>query len=95
MKFDSIVIGGGMAGLSAALLRLAETGQKATDGLRPNALHLPPAPVDLLESDGDPRAALPAFMAAHRITPTARWGCRYRGESGRPATHTAQKRAAP
>ncbi|WP_257978262.1 FAD-dependent oxidoreductase, partial [Aeromonas caviae] len=64
MKFDSIVIGGGMAGLSAAL-RLAEAGQKTLlMASGQSALHFSSGSVDLLESDGDPRAALPAFMAA-------------------------------
>ncbi|MFQ2201289.1 glycerol-3-phosphate dehydrogenase subunit GlpB [Aeromonas hydrophila] len=65
MKFDSIVIGGGMAGLSAAL-RLAEAGQKTLlMASGQSALHFSSGSVDLLESEGDPRAALPAFMAAN------------------------------
>ncbi|MFQ2091282.1 glycerol-3-phosphate dehydrogenase subunit GlpB [Aeromonas taiwanensis] len=65
MKFDTIVIGGGMAGLSAAL-RLAEAGQKILlMASGQSALHFSSGSVDLLESEGDPRAALPAFMAAN------------------------------
>ncbi|BBT66795.1 glycerol-3-phosphate dehydrogenase subunit GlpB [Aeromonas caviae] len=74
MKFDSIVIGGGMAGLSAAL-RLAEAGQKTLlMASGQSALHFSSGSVDLLESDGDPRAALPAFMAAHPDHPYSRVG---------------------
>uniref|UniRef100_UPI0025B6922F FAD-dependent oxidoreductase n=1 Tax=Aeromonas caviae TaxID=648 RepID=UPI0025B6922F len=62
MKFDSIVIGGGMAGLSAAL-RLAEAGQKTLlMASGQSALHFSSGSVDLLESDGDPRAPLPPFF---------------------------------
>lgn len=74
MKFDSIVIGGGMAGLSAAL-RLAEAGQKTLLMASGQcALHFSSGSVDLLESDGDPRAALPAFMAAHPDHPYSKVG---------------------
>ncbi len=74
MKFDSIVIGGGMAGLSAAL-RLAEAGQKTLlMASGQSALHFSSGSVDLLESDGDPRAALPAFMAAHPDHPYSKVG---------------------
>ncbi|WP_368199152.1 glycerol-3-phosphate dehydrogenase subunit GlpB [Aeromonas sp. R7-4] len=74
MKFDSIVIGGGMAGLSAAL-RLAEAGQKALlMASGQSALHFSSGSVDLLESDGDPRAALPAFMAERPEHPYAKVG---------------------
>ncbi len=74
MKFDSIVIGGGMAGLSAAL-RLAEAGQKTLlMASGQSALHFSSGSVDLLESDGDPRAALPAFMAAHPDHPYGKVG---------------------
>ncbi|MBL0646521.1 glycerol-3-phosphate dehydrogenase subunit GlpB [Aeromonas caviae] len=74
MKFDSIVIGGGMAGLSAAL-RLAEAGQKTLlMASGQSAMHFSSGSVDLLESDGDPRAALPAFMAAHPDHPYSKVG---------------------
>ncbi|MBL0503169.1 glycerol-3-phosphate dehydrogenase subunit GlpB [Aeromonas caviae] len=74
MKFDSIVIGGGMAGLSAAL-RLAEAGQKTLlMASGQSALHFSSGSLDLLESDGDPRAALPAFMAAHPDHPYSKVG---------------------
>ncbi len=74
MKFDSIVIGGGMAGLSAAL-RLADAGQKTLlMASGQSALHFSSGSVDLLESDGDPRAALPAFMAAHPDHPYSKVG---------------------
>ncbi|WP_323884312.1 glycerol-3-phosphate dehydrogenase subunit GlpB [Aeromonas caviae] len=74
MKFDSIVIGGGMAGLSAAL-RLTEAGQKTLlMASGQSALHFSSGSVDLLESNGDPRAALPAFMAAHPDHPYSKVG---------------------
>ncbi|MCY9823371.1 glycerol-3-phosphate dehydrogenase subunit GlpB [Aeromonas media] len=74
MKFDSIVIGGGMAGLSAAL-RLAEAGQKTLlMASGQSALHFSSGSVDLLESEGDPRAALPAFMAEHPDHPYSKVG---------------------
>ncbi|USV59220.1 glycerol-3-phosphate dehydrogenase subunit GlpB [Aeromonas encheleia] len=74
MKFDSIVIGGGMAGLSAAL-RLAEAGQKTLlMASGQSALHFSSGSIDLLESDGDPRAALPAFLAAHPEHPYGKVG---------------------
>ncbi len=74
MKFDSIVIGGGMAGLSAAL-RLAEAGQKTLlMASGQSALHFSSGSVDLLESEGDPRAALPAFMVAHPDHPYSKVG---------------------
>ena len=74
MKFDSIAIGGGMAGLSAAL-RLAEAGQKTLlMASGQSALHFSSGSVDLLESEGDPRAALPAFMAEHPDHPYSKVG---------------------
>ncbi|MGL5070449.1 MAG: anaerobic glycerol-3-phosphate dehydrogenase subunit GlpB, partial [Aeromonas salmonicida] len=74
MKFDSIVIGGGMAGLSAAL-RLAEAGQKTLlMASGQSALHFSSGSIDLLESDGDPRTALPAFMTEHPDHPYSKVG---------------------
>ncbi|MBL0651649.1 glycerol-3-phosphate dehydrogenase subunit GlpB [Aeromonas caviae] len=74
MKFDSIVIGGGMAGLSAAL-RLAEAGRKTLlMASGQSALHFSSGSVDLLESEGDPRAALPDFMATHPDHPYSKVG---------------------
>ncbi|RAJ05972.1 glycerol-3-phosphate dehydrogenase subunit GlpB [Aeromonas salmonicida] len=74
MKFDSIVIGGGMAGLSAAL-RLAEAGQKTLlMASGQSALHFSSGSIDLLETEGDPRAALPAFMAEHPDHPYSKVG---------------------
>ncbi|WOX46767.1 glycerol-3-phosphate dehydrogenase subunit GlpB [Aeromonas sp. XH] len=74
MKFDSIVIGGGMAGLSAAL-RLAEAGQKTLlMASGQSALHFSSGSVDLLESEGDPRTALPDFMATHPDHPYSKVG---------------------
>ena len=74
MKFDTIVIGGGMAGLSAAL-RLAEAGQKTLlMASGQSALHFSSGSIDLLESEGDPRAALPAFMAEHPDHPYSKVG---------------------
>ncbi|WP_368169093.1 glycerol-3-phosphate dehydrogenase subunit GlpB [Aeromonas sp. R4-3] len=74
MKFDTIVIGGGMAGLSAAL-RLAEAGQKTLlMASGQSALHFSSGSVDLLESEGDPLAALPAFMATHPDHPYSKVG---------------------
>lgn len=74
MKFDTIVIGGGMAGLSAAL-RLAEAGQKTLlMASGQSALHFSSGSVDLLDTDGDPRTALPAFMAEHPEHPYAKVG---------------------
>ena len=75
MKFDSIAIGGSMAGLSAAL-RLAEAGQKTLlMASGQSALHFSSGSIDLLESEGDPRAALPAFMAAHPDHPSSGDAC--------------------
>ncbi len=74
MKFDNIVIGGGMAGLSAAL-RLVEAGQKTLlMASGQSALHFSSGSVNLLESEGDPRAALPAFMAANPDHPYSKVG---------------------
>jgi glycerol-3-phosphate dehydrogenase subunit B len=74
MKFDNIIIGGGMAGLSAAL-RLVEAGQKTLlMASGQSALHFSSGSVDLLESEGDPRTTLPAFMAAHPDHPYSKVG---------------------
>ena len=74
MKFDNIVIGGGMAGLSAAL-RLAEAGQRTLlMASGQSALHFSSGSVDLLDGPGDPRTALPAFLAAHPEHPYGKVG---------------------
>lgn len=98
MKFNNIVIGGGMAGLSAAL-RLVEAGQKTLlMASGQSALHFSSGSVDLLESEGDPRAALPAFMAAHPDHPYSKVGMenieasladlqRHCAEQGLPLVH--------
>lgn len=95
MKFDSIVIGGGMAGLSAAL-RLAEAGQKTLlMASGQSALHFSSGSVDLLESDGDPRAALPAFMAAHPDHPYSKVGMQNIEGVWPTCNATAQKKGYP
>ncbi|TNH92046.1 glycerol-3-phosphate dehydrogenase subunit GlpB [Aeromonas sobria] len=98
MKFDNIVIGGGMAGLSAAL-RLVEAGQKTLlMASGQSALHFSSGSVDLLESEGDPRTTLPAFMAAHPDHPYSKVGMdnieasladlqRHCAEQGLPLVH--------
>ncbi|ATL92650.1 anaerobic glycerol-3-phosphate dehydrogenase subunit B [Aeromonas sp. CU5] len=98
MKFDNIVIGGGMAGLSAAL-RLVEAGQKTLlMASGQSALHFSSGSVDLLESEGDPRTMLPAFMAAHPDHPYSKVGMdnieasladlqRHCAEQGLPLVH--------
>lgn len=74
MKFDTIVIGGGMAGLSAAL-RLAEAGQRTLlMASGQSALHFSSGSVDLLDCPGDPRTALPAYLSAHPDHPYAKVG---------------------
>lgn len=99
MKFDNIVIGGGMAGLSAAL-RLVEAGQKTLlMASGQSALHFSSGSVDLLESEGDPRTTLPAFMAAHPDHPYSKVGMdnieasladlqRHCAEQGLPLVHS-------
>ncbi|WP_303847018.1 glycerol-3-phosphate dehydrogenase subunit GlpB [Aeromonas sobria] len=98
MKFDNIVIGGGMAGLSAAL-RLVEAGQKTLlMASGQSSLHFSSGSVDLLESEGDPRTTLPAFMAAHPDHPYSKVGMdnieasladlqRHCAEQGLPLVH--------
>lgn len=98
MKFDNIVIGGGMAALSAAL-RLVEAGQKTLlMASGQSALHFSSGSVDLLESEGDPRTTLPAFMAAHPDHPYSKVGMdnieasladlqRHCAEQGLPLVH--------
>ena len=74
MKFDSIVIGGGMAGLSAAL-RLAEAGQKTLlMASGQSALHFSSGSVDLLESEGIPAPPCPPSWPPTPSIPTTRWG---------------------
>lgn len=74
MTFDCIIIGGGVAGLSAGL-RLAEAGRKTLImASGQSALHFSSGSVDLLDVPGDPRAALPAFIDAHPDHPYARVG---------------------
>lgn len=72
MKFDNIVIGGGMAGLSAAL-RLVEAGQKTLlMASGQSALHFSSGSIDLLESEEIPALPCPPLWQPIRITPTAR-----------------------
>ena len=97
MKFDSIVIGGGMAGLSQPLrawprparrLLLMASGQ--------SALHFSSGSVDLLESDGDPAPPCPPFMAAHPDHPCQQGGMQGISKSGRPAAAPLrQKKGCP
>ena len=74
--YDTVVIGAGLAGLTAAL-RLAEAGQRVVvlaKGV--GATHLSPATIDVLGyNDGavmSPAQALPGFAAAHRGHPYGR-----------------------
>jgi glycerol-3-phosphate dehydrogenase subunit B len=77
MNYDSIVVGAGLAGLTAAL-RLAEGEQRVlliAKGL--GGTHLAPATIDVLGYDGSdripsPRAALPRFVGSHPEHPYAR-----------------------
>src|SRR6266516_804360 len=76
MSYDAVVIGAGLAGLTAAL-RLAERGQRVlvvAKGV--GATHLAPATIDVLGYvDGpveSPARALPAFAAANSEHPYAR-----------------------
>jgi glycerol-3-phosphate dehydrogenase subunit B len=74
--YDTVVIGAGLAGLTAAL-RLAEAGQRvAVLAKGVGATHLSPATIDVLGYDGgavaSPAQALPGFAAAHREHPYGR-----------------------
>ena len=75
-SYDTVVIGTGLAGLTAAL-RLAEAGQRvAVLAKGVGATHLSPATIDVLGYDGgavaSPAQALPGFTAAHRGHPYSR-----------------------
>src|SRR5207245_7185012 len=75
-SYDTVVIGAGLAGLTAAL-RLAEKGQRvAVLAKGVGATHLSPATVDVLGYvDGpvaSPARALPDFAAAHPDHPYGR-----------------------
>jgi glycerol-3-phosphate dehydrogenase subunit B len=74
--YDTVVIGAGLAGLTAAL-RLAESGQRvAVLAKGVGATHLSPGTIDVLGyyngAVASPAQALPAFSAAHRGHPYAR-----------------------
>jgi glycerol-3-phosphate dehydrogenase subunit B len=74
--YDTVVIGAGLAGLTAAL-RLAEAGQRvAVLAKGVGATHLSPATIDVLGYDdgavASPAQALPGFAAAHRGHPYGR-----------------------
>jgi glycerol-3-phosphate dehydrogenase subunit B len=74
--YDTVVIGAGLAGLTAAL-RLAEAGQRvAVLAKGVGATHLSPATIDVLGYDdgavASPARALPGFAAAHREHPYGR-----------------------
>jgi glycerol-3-phosphate dehydrogenase subunit B len=74
--YDTVVIGAGLAGLTAAL-RLAEAGQRvAVLAKGVGATHLSPATIDVLGYDdgaiASPAEALPGFAAAHRGHPYSR-----------------------
>ena len=87
MKFDSIAIGGGMAGS----LRRPAPGrgrpEDPADGLPARAPCTPSPPARWIcwKARGDPRAALPAFMAAHPDHPYSKVGIagNIEGKSGR------------
>jgi glycerol-3-phosphate dehydrogenase subunit B len=76
MTHDTVVIGAGLAGLTAAL-RLAEEGQRVlvvAKGV--GSTHLAPATIDVLGFDGErvesPAQTLPRFVDAHPGHPYAR-----------------------
>ena len=74
--YDTVVIGAGLAGLTAGL-RLAEAGQRvAVLAKGVGATHLSPATIDVLGYDdgavASPAQALPGFAAAHRGHPYGR-----------------------
>ncbi|HYX75873.1 MAG TPA: glycerol-3-phosphate dehydrogenase subunit GlpB [Gaiellaceae bacterium] len=74
--YDTVVIGAGLAGLTAAL-RLAETGQRvAVLAKGVGATHLSPATIDVLGYDDgvveSPAQALPGFADAHSEHPYGR-----------------------
>jgi glycerol-3-phosphate dehydrogenase subunit B len=85
VTYDTIVIGAGVAGLTAAL-RLAEEGKRVrviAKGV--GSTHLAPATIDVLGFDrrpvAQPAEALPAFAAANPDHPYARLSPRLVGES--------------
>ena len=80
MKFDTIVIGGGMAGLTSAL-RCLELGQKtAVIASGQSALHFSSGSIDLLsnlpngEAVTDPLRALESYPANYPTHPYAKLG---------------------
>ena len=76
MTHDTVVIGAGLAGLTAAL-RLADEGQRVVVVARGvGSTHLSPATIDVLGFDADrvdsPMESLPQFEATHPDHPYAR-----------------------
>jgi glycerol-3-phosphate dehydrogenase subunit B len=77
MTYDTVVVGAGLAGLTAAL-RLAESGRRVLVVARGvGSTHLAPAAIDVLgylgeERVASPAAALPGLVAAHPEHPYAR-----------------------
>jgi glycerol-3-phosphate dehydrogenase subunit B len=86
MNYDSIVVGAGLAGLTAAL-RLAESEQRVlliAKGV--GGTHLAPATIDVLGYAGgnrveNPRASLPRFVESHPEHPYARVSAQLIAES--------------
>ena len=79
MKFDSIIIGGGVAGLSCAI-RCAEAGMKtAVIAAGQSALHFSSGSVDVLsrqpngEAVDAPFAAFASLKPNARLIPIANW----------------------